>query len=68
MAKYSKKQNFDIITNLMPRTFPKGHSVEIIKTKIFLKYFGNIKDRFDKEHVTPFFYKKKRIQNKVFYF
>lgn len=60
MAKYSKKQNFDIITNLMPRTFPKGHSVEIIKTKFFLKYFGNIKDRFDKEHVTPFFYKRKK--------
>lgn len=59
MAKYSKKLNFDIITNLMPRTFPKGHSVEIIKTKIFLKYFGNIKDKFDREHVTPFFYKKK---------
>ena len=37
MAKYPKKQNFDIITNLC-RTFPKGHSVEIIKTKFFLKY------------------------------
>jgi len=60
MAKYSKKKNFDIITNLMPRTFPKGHSVEIIKTKFFLQFFKKIKYRFDKEHVTPFFYRKKK--------
>ena len=46
----------DILTNIFPRSFPKGQSVEIIKTKILknnLKKFS----RFDKEHVTTFFYK-----------
>jgi spore coat polysaccharide biosynthesis protein SpsF len=60
-----KYSSYDIITNLNPRTFPKGQSVEIIKSSIIKK---NIKfmDKSDKEHVTKFFYKKKfkfRIKN-----
>lgn len=56
---------YDLITNLHPRTFPKGQSVEIIKSSIIKK---NLKfmDRLDKEHVTKFFYKKNfkfRIKN-----
>ena len=35
----SKKLNgYDIITNTFPRTFPKGQSVEVIKTSILKKY------------------------------
>ncbi len=52
----SKKRNYDLITNIFPRTFPKGQSVEIIKTNILkknLKFFNAD----DKEHVTKFFYK-----------
>ncbi len=53
-----KKKNLksDIITNVFPRTFPKGQSVEIIKTKLL---FNNIKhmNAEEKEHVTKFFYK-----------
>lgn len=56
----------DILTNIFPRSFPKGQSVEIIKTKILkdnLKKFT----RFDKEHVTTFFYKNpKRFDIKNF--
>ncbi len=51
------KKNVDIITNTFPKkTFPKGMSVELIKTSI-LK--DNIKkmSRDEKEHVTKFFYK-----------
>ena len=60
-----KYSSYDLITNLYPRTFPKGQSVEIIKSSIIKK---NIKymDELDKEHVTKFFYRKKfkfRIKN-----
>ena len=51
-------KKYDIITNVMPRTYPKGQSVEIISTEILkmnIKYFS----KSDKEHVTTFFYKKK---------
>ena len=49
-----KFSSYDLITNLYPRTFPKGQSVEIIKTSILEK---NIKfmTKFEKEHVTKFF-------------
>lgn len=58
-----KFSSYDLITNLYPRTFPKGQSVEIIKTSILEK---NIKfmTKFEKEHVTKFFYSR-RIKLKI---
>ncbi|MDC3166097.1 hypothetical protein OA668_02730 [Candidatus Pelagibacter sp.] len=50
------KKKFDIITNVFPRTFPKGQSVEIIKTHILSKNLHKM-NKFQKEHVTIFFYK-----------
>lgn len=53
---FSKKKKYHLITNLFPRTFEKGQSVEIIKTKILecnlIKF-----DQNEKEHVTKYFYK-----------
>ena len=34
---YSNKKKYDLITNVHPRTFPKGQSVEIINCSVFLK-------------------------------
>ena len=52
----SKKSNYDIITNVFPRTFPKGLSFEIIKTSIIKKYIGLFSKK-EQEHVTTYFYK-----------
>ena len=60
MAKFSKKGGYDIITNLLPRTYPRGQSVEIIKSRFFLKNYNKIKKKFDKEHVTTYFYKNSK--------
>ena len=51
----NSKNKYDLVTNVFPRTFPQGQSVEIIKTLIIKK---NIKkfNKLDKEHVTKFFY------------
>ena len=62
---FKKNRNFDLVTNIFPRTFPSGQSVEIIKTKTLgdnLKFFSKL----DKEHVTRYFYKnysKFKIKN-----
>ena len=54
--KISKKYNkYDIITNVYPRTFPQGQSVEIIKASILKKNLKNF-SKLDKEHVTKYFY------------
>ena len=62
---FEKNKNFDLITNIFPRTFPSGQSVEIIRTNTLgnnLKFFSKL----DKEHVTTYFYKnssKFKIKN-----
>ena len=57
MIRNSQKKKFDIFTNTFPRSFPKGNSVEIIKTKSFFensKYFN----KYQREHITNYFYEK----------
>ena len=48
LIKFHKKNiKFDIITNVFPRSFPKGQSIEIIKKNIFMD-LKNIDDKFTK--------------------
>ena len=47
----------DIITNVFPRTFPIGQSVEVINSKIFINNYKNILKKDEKEHITKYFYK-----------
>lgn len=56
------KKGFDILTNTLPRTFPKGQSVEIVKRNI-LKLNHKKMNQKDKEHVTRFFYRHKNRFN-----
>lgn len=53
---HKKNKKYDLVSNIFPRTFPNGQSVEIIKTSILE---NNIKkmNQYDREHVTAFFYK-----------
>ena len=51
------KKKYDLITNVFPRSFPPGQSVEIIKTSILKKNIKNM-NKTELEHVTSFFYKK----------
>ena len=53
---HKKNKDFDIITNVFPRTFPSGQSVEIIKTSL-LRNNLNFFNKNELEHVTKFFYK-----------
>jgi spore coat polysaccharide biosynthesis protein SpsF len=54
--KKNKKKKFDIITNVFPRTFPKGQSVEIINVNAISYNLHNM-NKNEKEHVTQYFYK-----------
>lgn len=54
------------MTNTSPKTFPRGQSIEIIKSSFFKQNFKNIKNKKDLEHVTTYFYRNKknfRIKN-----
>ncbi len=47
----------DIVTNVHPRSFPAGQSVEVFATSSFLDGLGRMTDDSDREHVTPYFYR-----------
>ena len=47
---------YDIVTNVFPRSYPKGQSIEIVSSKVFMKAVKNIADKNDQEHVTRYFY------------
>ena len=47
----------DIITNVFPRTFPTGQSVELVNSNTFLGIDDLKLNDEEKEHVTPVYYK-----------
>lgn len=57
MLSIFKAGDFDLVTNVMKRTFPKGHSVEIMRSSAFAKALGLSNLPTDREHVTPAFYR-----------
>lgn len=52
-----KQGNFDIVTNIQKRTYPKGQSVEVLRNSTFQSNYGLMQEPEDLEHVTKYFYK-----------
>jgi spore coat polysaccharide biosynthesis protein SpsF (cytidylyltransferase family) len=50
------KKNYDIVTNVFPKTFPSGQSIEIVNTNTLKENLRKM-NKFELEHVTQFFYK-----------
>lgn len=58
--------HYDVVTNLFPRSFPKGQSVEVLNTDTYLSAYEQFDREEDFEHVTKFFYRNAeglRIRN-----
>jgi spore coat polysaccharide biosynthesis protein SpsF len=49
--------NIDLVSNVVRRTFPRGHSMELIRSKTFLALDDTELSGSDREHVTPVFYR-----------
>lgn len=67
--KLYKSGKYDIVTNTLKRSFPKGQSISIHNSKKFINNLKNIKSKNHKEHITPYFYenyKKFKIKNIVY--
>jgi len=66
MIKIFKKGKFDIVTNSLVRSYPRGTSNEIISYENLIKSYKLIKNQIDREHIFNHFYKNKksyRIKN-----
>jgi len=57
---FKKNKRYDLISNVFPRTFPKGQSVEIIRTQVLKKHLKDM-NKIEKEHVTQYFYKNSDV-------
>ena len=59
-------ENYDLVTNVQKRTFPKGQSVEVLRSDTFLEAASLRSNQADREHVTRYYYEnpsKFRILN-----
>ena len=52
---------YDVVTNIFPRTFPVGQSVEILRSSTLEFMNQKILDLDDKEHVTSYIYKNPKL-------
>jgi spore coat polysaccharide biosynthesis protein SpsF len=48
--------HFDLVTNTLKRTFPKGQSVEVLDSTIFITTYAKMLAFDEREHVTRYFY------------
>ena len=48
---------FEMVTNVLPRTFPTGQSVEVVDTELFGRVYEQLTEPGDLENVTPFIYR-----------
>ena len=51
------KNKFDYVSNTHPRTFPYGTETEVFSFNALEKAWNETSNDFDREHVTPYFYK-----------
>lgn len=56
VASYQGRLDLDVVTNVYPRTFPKGHSVEMVKAESFAALAVQTLSAEEQEHVTAVFY------------
>jgi spore coat polysaccharide biosynthesis protein SpsF len=57
MLKYTDRADVDLVTNVQVRTFPIGHSVEMINSGTFAGIDGSQLTDEEKEHVTKVYYR-----------
>jgi len=49
--------DFDLVTNTLPPTYPKGQSAEVLLTTTYRKAYDRMQEAEDLEHATRFYYK-----------
>jgi len=50
-------EEYDLVTNILKRTFPAGQSVEVVKSRSFVELPTEMLTEEDQEHVTRYFYR-----------
>ncbi len=56
-VKQFSEQKWDMVTNAMKRSFPKGQSVEVLRVSLLESSLDKMTGPADREHVTQYFYR-----------
>ena len=64
MIKDFKKYKVDYYSNCIHRSFPDGYDIEIFNFKSLDFAFKNARTKYDKEHVTSFLIKSKKVKKR----
>ena len=64
ITKHLEEKN-DYTSNSLERTFPHGLDCEIFSFKLLEEAYNNAKEKFEKEHVTPYIYKTNKDKFKI---
>jgi spore coat polysaccharide biosynthesis protein SpsF (cytidylyltransferase family) len=51
------KGDYDVVTNVFPRSFPRGQSVEVVRAETFRRAFERTWSEDELQHVTLYFYR-----------
>jgi len=54
---FFEKGDYDLVTNVHPRTYPSGESVEVVRSSTFRRAYSSMVSHEDREHVTMYFYR-----------
>lgn len=68
LIQIAKNGDFDFISNVKGRTFPKGMSVEVVKIETFKKAINEFTDPDDFEHVTKYIYENEEKFNCYYHY
>lgn len=58
VTQHQKRRDLDLVTNVYPRTFPKGQSVEMVNAETFVAVDTQRLSDDEREHVTLTFYRQ----------
>ena len=53
---HSHRSDLDLVTNVYPRTFPKGQSVEMLRSETFAAIPADLLAEEEQEHITKYYY------------
>ena len=56
------KKDYDIITNVHPRTYPKGLTCEVANSRIFNSINAKKLNKEDQEHIFNYFYNRNKFR------
>lgn len=68
MLEIAQLNQYDFISNVKGRTFPKGMSVEIVRVSHYQKQYSNFKSADDFEHVTIHLYQNDQDKNYYYFY